>query len=482
MNRDEMQITLTLEGKENAVDITLKSQKSGLPLGKLNYAMAFVALLLSALLIHATFRASRGYERVNEATENYITWEQSATSIRDATDYLTEQARNFVMTGENIYLQNYFMEVNVTKRRETAMENLHGPASGEAFAKLEDAMRQSEAQMSLEYYAMRLTLSAYGYAPADFPSELRSVTLLSRDASLSSAEKQERAKQMVLNSDYLEKKAAIDEDLNAYLKSLELGTKNQQAAASNEMRGLLETQRLLVFALIALFIIVIMMNSILIISPLMKGILNIRTEQPIPISGSYEFQYLARTYNLMFESSQKKTDALAYEASHDKLTGLYNRVGYENILKSTDMTSCALLLIDVDKFKSVNDTYGHDMGDRVLRQIATVLHDSFRSGDFVCRIGGDEFATIMVNSGSQYTDLIRGKVQRINDKLQHPTDDLPPSSVSVGVAFGDEKAGTGSISKDADLALYLVKENGRCGVEFFQPYLAANSAALPPKE
>ena len=460
------------------MNFTLRPGQGGLPLGKLNYAMAAVALVISALLIHATFSASRGYERVSAATENYIAWEQSASSIRDATDYLTEQARNFVMTGEKIYLQNYFMEINVTRRRETAMETLRGPASGESFAKLEDAMRQSEAQMSLEYYAMRLTLSAYGYDPEDFPAELRSVTLLSKDASLSRAEKQARAQSMVLDSDYLEKKAAIDEDLNSYLKSLENGTRNQQAQASDEMRGLLEAQRLLVFALVALFIIVIMMNSFLIITPLMKGILNIRTEQPIPISGSYEFQYLARTYNLMFESSQKKTDALAYEASHDKLTGLYNRVGYEDILKNTDMANSALLLIDVDKFKSVNDTYGHDMGDRVLRQIAAVLHDSFRAGDFVCRIGGDEFAAIMVNSSAQYADLIRGKIERINDKLQHPADDLPPISVSVGVAFGNESGGTGSISKDADLALYQVKEHGRCGVEFFHPALLI-AAALP---
>ncbi len=461
--------------------ISFRQEHSGLPLGKLNYIMAVITLVISAMLIHATYRTSNGYERVNEATEHYIEWEQNASSIKDAMDYLTEQARNFVMTGEKVYLQNYFMEVNVTRRRESAMAVLRASAPGdeEAFSKLEDAIRQSQAQMSLEYYAMRLTLSAYGYDLSEFPAELQSVTLLSKDAGLSRSAKQARAKNLVLDSDYLEKKAAIDEDLRAYLASLEANTKNQQTEASAQMRSLLETQRMLVFALIMIFIFVITMNSMLIIQPLMKGILNIRTEQPIPISGSYEFQYLAKTYNLMFVANQKRTNALAYEASHDKLTGLYNRVGYDDLLTNTDMHSCALLLVDVDNFKTINDTYGHDMGDRVLKNIAKVLKDSFRSNDFICRIGGDEFAAIMVNSGPQFTELIRGKVSRMNDKLQHPEEGLPPISVSVGVAFGCETHGTGSIVKDADLALYEVKENGRCGVDFFIPDYLSKVSALP---
>ncbi len=460
-----------------SVSVELKHQ--GLPLGKLNYAMAAITLVISLLLIRATYQASNGYERVNKATENYITWEQSASSIKDATDYLTEQARSFVMTGERKYIENYFDEVNVRRRREKAMEELRGTGSSESYEMLEDAIKQSQAQMSLEYYAMRLTISAYGYNPSDFPTEVRSTTVLSRDAKLSRTEKQQRAKTMVLDSDYLEKKAAIDADLRAYLAELEEETKEQQTEAANEMRRLLELQRFLIFALIMVFAIVILMNSLLVINPLMKGILHIRTEQPIPLSGSYEFNFLAKTYNLMFEANQKKTRELAYEASHDKLTGLYNRVGYDNLIKTTDMTTAALLLIDVDKFKHVNDTYGHAMGDKVLANIAHVLRESFRSGDYVCRVGGDEFATIMVNTGPQFAELIRGKVEHINERLLHPEDDMPPISVSVGVAFGGEARGsTGSVVKDADVALYQVKENGRCGVAFFTPLNPANAEAL----
>ena len=442
----------------------------GIPLGRLNYFMAVVIVVLSLLLIRATYRTSDGYERVNSATENYITWEQSASSIRDATDYLTEQARSFVMTGEKRYIENYFNEVNVQRRRELAMEELRGTGSPESYAMLEDAIAQSQGQMSLEYYAMRLTISAYGYDLSDFPAEVRDTTILWRDVNLSREEKQERAKELVLDSGYLEKKAAIDEDLRDYLTVLEEETENRQRDAASEMRRLLDAQRLLIVSLIAIFVLLILMNSLLVIDPLMQGIGRIRAEQPIPVSGAYEFQFLARTYNLMFESHRKKTLELAYEASHDKLTGLYNRVGYENLLKSTDRKTSALLLIDADRFKEVNDTYGHDMGDRVLANVARVLRDSFRSVDHVCRIGGDEFATIMVHTGPQFTDLIRDKIEHVNERLQRPEEaGMPPISVSVGVAFGSDKRGADDVIKDADKALYQVKENGRCGVAFFTP-------------
>lgn len=442
----------------------------GLPLGKLNYVMAAVTLVISLLLIRATYRASDGYERVNSATENYISWEQSASSIRDATDYLTEQARSFVMTGEKRYIENYFNEVNVQRRRETAMEELRGTGVPESYAMLEDAMAQSQEQMTLEYYAMRLTISAYGYDVSDFPEEMRATKILTSDAVLSRAEKQERAKQLVLDSGYLEKKTAIEEDLRDYLTVLEEETEAQQVEAAAKMRQLLDAQRLLIVFLIVIFAVIILMNSLLVIDPLTQGIGRIRAEQPLPVSGSYEFRFLARTYNLMFDTHRKKTMELAYEASHDKLTGLYNRVGYENLLESTDLTTSALLLIDADKFKDVNDTYGHDMGDRVLARVAHVLRESFRSVDFVCRIGGDEFAAIMIHTGPRFTDLIRGKIEHVNERLQRPEDDTPPVSVSVGVAFGSEAhESREDIIKAADKALYRVKENGRCGVAFFTP-------------
>lgn len=140
---------------------------------------------------------------------------------------------------------------------------------------------------------------------------------------------------------------------------------------------------------------------------------------------------------------------------------------YEMMPESVDMEHIAFILIDEDNFKSVNDTCGHDVGDRILKRVAQVLKHSFRSVDVICWIGGDEFVVLMTRANSSMGDLVRGKIERANYQLMHPVDDLPPFSLSVGVVFSDRGNPCGDIFKDADTAMYRVKENGHCGCEIF---------------
>ena len=88
--------------------------------------------------------------------------------------------------------------------------------------------------------------------------------------------------------------------------------------------------------------------------------------------------------------------------------------------------------------------------------------------DILCRIGGDEFVVVMTRVNSSMSQLVKDKITRINDLLQHPKDDLPPVSLSVGVAFSDRKNPRGDIFKDADAALYQVKEAGRKGCRIYE--------------
>ena len=126
-----------------------------------------------------------------------------------------------------------------------------------------------------------------------------------------------------------------------------------------------------------------------------------------------------------------------------------------------------MILVDVDKFKEINDGYGHDVGDKALVRVATLLKKSFRNEDYVCRIGGDEFAVIMLNANSSLRELVEGKISRLNEKLGLAEDGLPPISVSVGVAFGDRENPTDDFYKDADSALYRVKESGDRNCAFY---------------
>lgn len=155
-----------------------------------------------------------------------------------------------------------------------------------------------------------------------------------------------------------------------------------------------------------------------------------------------------------------------YKATHDSLTSLYNRAGYDLLRSSLDMKSACLLLIDADSFKSVNDTYGHEVGDRMLRKIADTIKSNFRADDYACRIGGDEFVVIMTRASELTDPFIASRIDRINHDLTHPTDGLPPISISAGIAHGGNLKDQNELFDLADRALYQTKRKGKCGLTF----------------
>lgn len=196
---------------------------------------------------------------------------------------------------------------------------------------------------------------------------------------------------------------------------------------------------------------------------------SIQRGEIFPVVGALELQKLAETYNRVYQENQETQKLIRHQAEHDALTELLNRGSYERILDiyETGDSPFALILIDVDTFKSVNDTYGHAMGDIILQKVATLLKRTFRSIDYVCRIGGDEFAIIMVEMTSDLKYTIEEKIEAVNETLSKEVDGVPAVSLSVGVAFSDRDNAEDNIFKDADKALYYIKEHGRHGCKIF---------------
>ena len=438
--------------------------KKGISIRRLHFVMALVMLVVSVLLLFTTFRAKLGYSQMRENVVSYILWERDAAKLQLASDYLTEQVRCFVETGKREYLDNYFEEANVTRRREQALESIE-QISGDntAYESLEAAMGESVALMDWEYYAMRMTIAAYGYDIHDFPEVVQRVELTEEEALYPPERMNARARELVFDDAYHLRKKAISENVESCLNTLAQKVDDHQRVATEALDRMMSHERTLIIIAILTTLFTLMLTTFLVISPLLRAVMFIRADQPIPITGSYEFQFLAKTYNLMYEANQEKTEKLTYDATHDSLTGIHNRSGYMFFLKNTDWSTSALLLFDVDKFKDINDHYGHEAGDAAIRRVADVLRSSFRSQDHVCRIGGDEFAVIMVHIGPGQFELVQSKVARINEALDVAENGLPALHVSCGVAFGDHTQDVEKIFRMADAALYQVKAAGGRG-------------------
>lgn len=132
---------------------------------------------------------------------------------------------------------------------------------------------------------------------------------------------------------------------------------------------------------------------------------------------------------------------------------------------SAEQGKGCLLSCNADRFRAINDIYGRDTGDAVLRYIANILCDVFRECDCIAGPGGDRFVLWLSAVSRDNAEEVRRQVGVVNDRLLHPTGGLPPVSMSVGAAFCQSKDDYKSLGKRANKALNLVKGSGRCGCE-----------------
>ena len=458
------------ESVQERQDKAAAEGKKGVPMKLISHLFLVIAIVLAALLLICDTFVTRHYQQVEDASERYERAVDAADDFLEASDYLTESVRCFAVTGEPDYAADFFTEVETTRRRDEALQNLYeliDSSKSNAYGILVQALEYSNELMEREYLCIRLIQRANGYPDEVMPDAVSSIELPEEYLAMSPLEQREQAVQLVFDDAYSSIKDLISNQVNLCAQDLtgELeGVKNE---AGQEMKRLLRIQTMLTIMLMLTVMSLVCYISYAIRRPLTHMVKRMRMQAAIVPSGAEELRFVSRTYNEMLEQTTRTHKQLSYEASHDALTGLYNRSAYEMFIQSVDMNHTALLLVDVDKFKEINDSYGHDIGDRMLEKVAQLLRQSFRSVDIICRIGGDEFVVIMTRVNSSMSQLVTNKIAHVNELLRSPDDGLPPASMSVGVAFADRMSEGEDLFKNADTALYRVKARHGCGCEIY---------------
>ncbi len=187
-------------------------------------------------------------------------------------------------------------------------------------------------------------------------------------------------------------------------------------------------------------------------------------------------QVLAADLRIASGELQVRNDKLAHAAHHDALTGLPNRMLFREQLEAriaarAEGVHVAILLLDLDGFKNVNDTLGHDTGDALLRAVAGRLSRLVEPGDLVCRLGGDEFIVLSAALSEREACAL---ADRVIAEIALPyllAEREIAVATSVGLALSQEGVGSDELLKHADLALYEAKRLGRGRVCVFRPEL-----------
>ena len=443
-----------------------KDQNEGISLRTVNIFMIIGAVVIFCLMVYFTYQLSVSFRDLTKSSEQQIELRKAALELMDASDYLTEKVQRFTVHGDMRFLEEYFEEAFEANRREEAIEKMsEGAGADEALRKLETAMEGSLKLMDQEYYAMRLVIEAKGYT--EYPEILDSVVLSEEDKALLPDDKMRRATETVLSDDYYELKDMIRQNMRASLDELEEMAYDNDARALEDLRQKMILVRIAIIVQTTLVFFMVWFTSRLGIRPILNAVDRIKSESPIPEDGANEFRYLAHAYNKMYEAYKRSLEHLNFKASHDELTGAYNRFGYDLLLSSLDLNNSYMMLLDVDNFKTINDTYGHETGDRVLVKLVEVLRKNFRMDDYICRIGGDEFVVFMVHSSEMQRDLIASKIEKINKELGELDDGLPPTSISVGIVHGTEATDAENLFEKTDEAMYKAKQSGKHTYTFY---------------
>ena len=175
----------------------------------------------------------------------------------------------------------------------------------------------------------------------------------------------------------------------------------------------------------------------------------------------------------------ERQKSLEHYATVDELTGAPNRRVFSLRLES-EVDRCSRLasvlcvvFIDIDFFKRVNDDYGHQIGDRVLKKIFSRLEENLRLYDFIGRLGGDEF--VMALPGTDSLTAF-GVAERLRESVQEDSvKDLPHVTISLGVAELAQGMSADQLVRNADLALYTAKNSGRNRTEVYRPSAAGQA-------
>ena len=176
----------------------------------------------------------------------------------------------------------------------------------------------------------------------------------------------------------------------------------------------------------------------------------------------FETSELKRAMLVGMNLLHQKIGKLRMDVQTDPLTGLRNRRGMDDALAVWQAAQhpFAVVALDIDYFKRVNDTHGHAVGDQVLRRLAELMRESARSGDVLCRVGGEEFLLLLPDAS---LDMAEQVAQRLRVRLEQT--DIPPVgciTLSLGVAhWPQHSSAIAEVLEKADAALYEAKRTGR---------------------
>ena len=430
----------------------------GISLNLSNFIMICIGVVVALLMIYANYQTNENYHLMDAAIRDSILSQESTGKMESISSSMSSSALAFVQTGDPSHVYAYIGQLTELSS-DFSDSGMLSSAWQKEDLNLAQAVSAFDALRSTEWMAMRLKADTLPMPLSSLPEQLQQITLPDEDTALGSDEKELKASSLLSSPEYAGLKTQLAGSVDASHRFVSELASERTEKASAELGRVVLHQRILIIVFIVIAFLALIMNRVLVLQPINRSVERLDRRERIPVRGSAEMRHLARVYNDVLRDNQEKTEALSYTASHDALTGVWNRAAFDKAYRLYRGGQVGILVVDVDHFKQFNDDHGHDTGDRVLVRVANTLKRYFREDDYISRVGGDEFCIILLDVCQEQADHIYRTVAKINEALAVSAEDLPPISISVGAAFWDRPDPAADIMKDADTALLQVKKS-----------------------
>ena len=442
--------------------------RHGIRLSRVNIVLLAVTVIGSIGMIIATNRLNSAYQQLIEETGKYINTQQDAGMIEEFSGSMLSESRSFLQTGDPAHVMAFYSQMDVIRRQldGSGTSETKGTAASDRY--LKEAVEAFRTLAEQDAYAMRLKAETLPVSLGSYPAEFAGTEIRPEDAVLDAEQKLAKAQEILDRTDYSAIRSRLSDRVDASHRAASETVQQQMGVTTARIRQELLLLRTFGVVFLVIAVLAMLSNLLLIILPINRSVSNLDNREEIPEQGSFEMRNLARVYNEVLRDSTEKQEELEYSATHDALTGVYNRAAFDREYDRCRNDRIGIAIVDVDGFKHYNDVYGHDVGDHVLRRVTETIGSKFRKEDHISRIGGDEFVIIMKNTGSAQSEDIKLKIDEINEELvKARRKGMPPISVSVGAAFWDRENPGPDILKDADKALLQMKQNGKLGCRIY---------------
>lgn len=370
-------------------------------------------------------RATRVFESALEnqgdLTKKTIKCTKLAKQMQEGSDILTNAVWRFVATGEEVYASDYLTELEDTRSRDKAIAALRKEdlSAGELYS-MEHAKWKSDLLMRKEMHCMRLVFDAQGVTVLPGVLASSEFELTEEERALTSQEKQRRALQFVFGDEYLQTKEEIQSQINTFTQSLE---KRQNEELSLAMDNTEQARVMMQFTAVTLLlwcIILMICFYMLLIRPIRACCEELGStdgQRELKLQGPFEMRQLIAAFNRAIAHIENKNEEIYKIQMVDTVTGGYTgaRFDLEVAEKLRDGRQFAFISMDIRRFKVINDVYGSEEGDKVLREVYEILCSCLESGEVVSRIGSDVFNLIM---NETEPDVIESRIEGIAQAIE----------------------------------------------------------------